>query len=253
MPQSDDRVEGQIPYRDAQAALIIRCAVAALIRIFAPIWRKLRPSSWRRRTLSRSTTFCGRPRCSVRPWRRSLAIAAGARSDRRTRSCLAIVARIESTASRKMPQESKYSSVKLRQLTPAAVNRSRWFSVADTPSLESLSKDQKSKRSNLQARASANMRWKCSRFEVPPVSWSTYSSAIAHPCFAQYSRSANWFSVSFSVSECVFREMLFETPKPSVRVQANAANTLAPRATPRSALPRSPPCRRSEPRCAGSS
>jgi hypothetical protein len=84
--------------------------------------------------LARSTTSRGRERCSVFPRRRNFEIAAVARSDRRTRSCLVIVARIDSTASRNSPQESRYSSVKLRQFTPYPLSRSRWFSVADTPS-----------------------------------------------------------------------------------------------------------------------
>jgi hypothetical protein len=63
------------------------------------ILRTLQPSLCSRRALSRSTTSRGRPRCSVRPWRRSLAIAAAARSERLTRSCLAMTARIAITAS----------------------------------------------------------------------------------------------------------------------------------------------------------
>jgi hypothetical protein len=51
--------------------------------------------------------------CTVHPAR--------VRSDNRTLSCLATVARIESTASLKMPHESKYCSVKLRQPTPYAL------------------------------------------------------------------------------------------------------------------------------------
>src|ERR1700684_3645088 len=53
----------------------------------------------------------------------------------------------------------------------------------------------------LHCRASANMRWKCGRFDVPPVSWSTYSPETCPPCFAQYSRRAiSLFSVSWRPS-----------------------------------------------------
>ena len=57
-------------------------------------------------------------------------------------------------------------------------------------SRDSLSRDQNRTKSNLRCRASSNMCWKCGRFEVPPVSWSTYSPATSQPCFAQYSRRA---------------------------------------------------------------
>ena len=56
------------------------------------------------------------------------------RSDRRIRSCLAIVARIDRTASRKIPQESRYCSVKDFQPMPDDVNRCKYCRVSRTPS-----------------------------------------------------------------------------------------------------------------------
>jgi hypothetical protein len=77
----------------AVVALMIRCTVIVETPNSAAIWRTLCP--WWRNSLalSRSRTSLGRPRCSVFPWRRSLAIAAEARSLRRTRSCLGNPAR----------------------------------------------------------------------------------------------------------------------------------------------------------------
>src|SRR5690348_10145287 len=92
------------------AAARMRPAVAGLIPTLPAIFRRLRPSSRKANTLARVDGSVGHlPRRF--PSRLSLTTAARARSDRRTHSCFAITARIASTASRKRPQESRYSSV----------------------------------------------------------------------------------------------------------------------------------------------
>jgi hypothetical protein len=93
-----------------------RRAVAALQPRVAPISRKEVPPEWSLCTCSRLITFAGLP--PTLPCFLALASPAMVRSLRRIRSCLAIGASIESTASLKMPQESGYCSVKLLQPTP---------------------------------------------------------------------------------------------------------------------------------------
>jgi hypothetical protein len=58
----------------------------------------------------------GRP--NLTPWALSLESVAVMRSDRRTFSCLPMVAMIETTASLKIPVESRYCSVYERHATP---------------------------------------------------------------------------------------------------------------------------------------
>src|SRR5262245_41948900 len=74
------------------------------------------PASRSSATLTRSVTTRGRP--PTRPCFRARSRPATVRSLSRMRSCLAMVARMDSTASRKMPQESRYCSVNDFQPTP---------------------------------------------------------------------------------------------------------------------------------------
>ena len=61
----------------------------------------------------------GRP--NLTPWVLSLESVAVMRSDRRTFSCLPMVAMIDTTASLKIPVESRYCCVKLCHATPTAI------------------------------------------------------------------------------------------------------------------------------------
>jgi len=96
----------------AYAVFKIRALVVRLNPMVSDISRRLLPSSRRRRTRSRSSTSRGRP--PTRPCLRARSRPARVRSLIFRRSCLARVAAIEMTASRKMPHESKYCSVALR-------------------------------------------------------------------------------------------------------------------------------------------
>src|ERR1039458_8327725 len=127
----------------------------------------LRPCWWSSRTLERSTTTLGLP--TALPCARARSRPALTRSERRTRSCLAMVARIDSTASRNGPMERRYSSLSDHQSIPFSVSRWRCWSVSRTPSLANRSRDQNRTRSNLRSAASRNSRWNSGRLAFLPL------------------------------------------------------------------------------------
>ena len=101
--------------RDGQA-VNIRCMLLFDTPTAAAISPRLLPVWCRRCTFTRSHTTFGLP--PMRPAFRARCSPAMVRSDSLTRSCLAITARIASTASLKMPQESKYCSLNDLYPTP---------------------------------------------------------------------------------------------------------------------------------------
>ena len=82
---------------------------AALMPRASAISRMVMPSASISATFARLTTTRGRP--PTRPCRRAFSRPAIVRSLSRIRSCLAMVARMLSTASLKIPHESRYCSV----------------------------------------------------------------------------------------------------------------------------------------------
>ena len=108
-----------LPASSYAAGFQSRETVLVLMPNCSAISARVLPAARMSAILCRFAIIRGRP--PIRPCRRARAKPAVTRSEIRTRSCAAMVASIESTASRKIPQLSRYCSVKLRH--PHAVGR----------------------------------------------------------------------------------------------------------------------------------